>query len=68
MKERLTSAKDKFLQQFGTDPVTLRLEEKKRSLTKEISMIVLAETPIILGLIALGSPIIFLEDWDLDKG
>jgi hypothetical protein len=66
MKKRLSNARLRVLQQFGNDDTALPPVE--RSWTNKIMAIIWAETPVVLLLIILGTPIVILEDWDLDKG
>lgn len=66
MKKRLSNARLRVLQQFGNDDTALPPEE--RSWTNKVMAIIWAETPVVLLLIILGTPIVILEDWDLDKG
>jgi Ion channel len=66
MRKRLSNARIRILQNLGTDDTTI--PPQQRSLMKLIMGILLAETPVLVGLVMLGAPIILLENWDMDKG
>lgn len=66
VKKRLSNARLRILEQFGEDDTALPPE--KRSLLKEVTAVLLAEGPVILLLVALGTPIVLVENWDFGKG
>lgn len=66
MKQRLSHARVKVMEQFVKDDTAPPTERK--SLVQEITSIVVAEAPIILVLGILGAPIVYLEGWDAIMG
>lgn len=66
-KEKMSNARLKVMEQFGAEDSSA-LPAKERSFLGELGDVCRAEAPIILCLVALGSPIAYLEGWDVVQG
>jgi hypothetical protein len=66
MQKRMKNSRLKVMEQFAEDDSALPPEE--RSYWKDLVGVCIKELPIFLVLIAIASPIVYIEGWDVVMG